>query len=67
MVPHVNATNCPFCGVVTDVPHNTQQGCIDALHDEIARMRQLLEQLRLNGPTHPDEPRPDAPADSGRA
>ena len=31
--------NCPFCGVATDVPHETQEGCIQALHAEIARMR----------------------------
>ena len=37
---------CPFCGVVTDVPHETQERCIRALHGEIARMRGLLEQVR---------------------
>jgi hypothetical protein len=37
---------CPFCGVVTQVPHDTQQGCIDALHAEIARMREVLETVR---------------------
>ncbi len=66
-MPHIHATNCPFCGVVTDVPHNTQQGCIEALHDEITRMRQLLEQLRPNGPVQPDGPHPDEPADPDRA
>jgi len=34
---------CPFCGVVSDTPHETQEGCIDALHAEIARTRQVLE------------------------
>ena len=66
-MPHMNATNCPFCGVVTDVPHNTQQGCIDALHDEITRMRQLLEHVRGNGPDDADEPHPDESDPSGRA
>jgi hypothetical protein len=37
---------CPFCGVSTTVPHETQQGCIDALHVEIARMRGILDHLR---------------------
>ncbi|HET9265628.1 MAG TPA: hypothetical protein VFO14_21435 [Vicinamibacterales bacterium] len=37
---------CPFCGVVADVPHETQEGCIQALHAEIARMRERLEQVR---------------------
>lgn len=39
----MNATTCPFCGLVTDRPHETQQRCIDALHAEIARMRGILE------------------------
>jgi hypothetical protein len=51
---------CPFCGVSTVVPHETQQGCIDALHDEIARMRGILDHLRplrsLN--PEPDDQRP---------
>lgn len=61
----MKATNCPFCGVVTDVAHNTQEGCIEALHDEILRMRQLLEQVRPPGPggaesvDDPDEDNPE--------
>jgi hypothetical protein len=35
--------NCPFCGVATDVRHETQQACIEALHAEIARTRRILE------------------------
>jgi len=27
---------------MTEVPHETQEGCIRALHEEIARMRALL-------------------------
>lgn len=42
----MNANACPFCGIVTDVPHETQQGCIDALHAEIARLREILETVR---------------------
>ena len=51
---------CPFCGVSTLVPHETQQGCIDALQDEIARVRGILNHLRplsaLN--SEPEDHRP---------
>jgi hypothetical protein len=59
---------CPFCDLVSAVPHHTQQACIDALREEIARTRQVLERrtassiaggvglLRLTG-------RPSAPSD----
>jgi len=43
---------CPFCGVVSDVRHDTQQACIDALHTEIARTRRVLK--------HVTEPLPPA-------
>jgi hypothetical protein len=36
---------CPFCGLATAVPHETQAGCIAALHAEISRMRGLLDHL----------------------
>jgi hypothetical protein len=56
---------CRFCGLSTDVPHETQQGCIDALHAEITRTRDLLETVKLvsennaeNGESHPN-PRSD--------
>ena len=53
---------CPFCGVATDVPHETQAGCIEALHDEIARMRGILDRSRpLGKPMSPL----DQPEDSG--
>jgi hypothetical protein len=42
-------TSCPFCGVGTDLPHDTQEACIAALHAEIARMRQVVD--RLNAPS----------------
>lgn len=38
---------CRFCGLSTDVPHETQQACIGALHAEIARMKELLEHIKL--------------------
>ena len=34
---------CPFCGVVTDSPHENQAGCLAALAEEIARLRSVLE------------------------
>ena len=33
---------CPFCGVATGVAHETQAQCIEALHLEIARTREML-------------------------
>jgi hypothetical protein len=41
----VKAAICPFCGIMSDVPHTTQEGCIEALQDEISRTRQVLEQV----------------------
>ena len=38
-------STCPFCGVVTETPHDTQEGCIEALHAEIARMRDVLSHV----------------------
>jgi hypothetical protein len=37
---------CPFCGVPSLVPHESQEGCIAALHAEIGRMRGILATLR---------------------
>ena len=37
---------CPFCGVATEVPHETQEGCIEALHGEIDRVRAILQNVR---------------------
>lgn len=52
-------TPCPFCGLLTGVPHETQQGCIDALTQEIARVRELLESIQPAGasqrPTKADD------------
>ena len=41
-----SAMNCPFCGVETEVPHDTQQACIQALQAEIVRVRSLLDHSR---------------------
>ena len=37
---------CPFCGVMTDSPHESQERCIAALHEEIGRMRGILATLK---------------------
>ena len=34
---------CPFCSVVSVVPHQSQQACIQALQSEIAQTRHVLE------------------------
>ncbi len=59
--PAITGRACPFCGVAADVPHETQEVCIEALHVEIARMRGVLDHLRplrsLNSTfDHPKEP-----------
>ena len=59
----MTATSCPFCGVGTDLPHETQEACIAALHAEIARMRLVVE--RLNVPCA-DDPQGDAPGSAPR-
>jgi hypothetical protein len=61
----MTALLCPFCGVVSDVPHQTQQACIDALHSEIARTRQILAHVTeplIGSAAHRDR-RPPAPGD----
>jgi hypothetical protein len=55
MVNKVRVIVCPFCGVTTDVPHETQEGCIAALHAEIARMREILEYVRVPGAESPPD------------
>jgi len=54
---------CPFCGVVTQTPHETQEGCIAALHAEIARVREVLSHVHSAQVPHPvldEEDGPDA-------
>ncbi len=49
---------CPFCGVVTETPHETQAGCIEALNAEIERMRAVLEHVHsaaVPGPPGDDD------------
>ena len=41
----MKAVVCPFCGILSDVPHETQEGCIRALQAEITRTRQVLESI----------------------
>jgi hypothetical protein len=42
----MRVTACPFCGVPTDVPHETQELCIAALHGEIALMRAMVRRVK---------------------
>jgi len=54
----MNTVICPFCGVVTDAPHETQEACIGALQTEIARTREILEKVTeppTAAPFHGDE------------
>lgn len=37
---------CPFCGIATGAPHETQQLCIEALHLEIDRTREIIGRRR---------------------
>lgn len=36
---------CPFCGTASDIPHETQEACIEALRAEVARTREVLEKV----------------------
>jgi hypothetical protein len=55
---------CPFCGVVTETPHERQEGCLVALAAEIARLRAVLEQVRsAEVPPPPDDPELDSEPD----
>lgn len=47
--------------MATDVPHETQEGCIAALHAEIGRMRGLLANLRPGGIQEATVAEPQAP------
>ena len=39
----MKAVLCPFCGMASELPHESQEGCISALHAEIQRTRRILE------------------------
>jgi hypothetical protein len=54
---------CPFCGVATPVPHETQAGCIAALQSEIGRVRGILAALKPAGA----DPLGEAPEDAAPA
>ena len=38
-------TVCPFCGVVSESAHDSQEACIRALQSEIERTRRVLIQV----------------------
>lgn len=40
------AESCPFCGASTDLPHDSQEACIAALQQEIARTREIVERVK---------------------
>ena len=42
----VYARKCPFCGLLDGSAHETQEACIEALHSEITRLRDILDQTR---------------------
>lgn len=46
MTSHSPPGVCPFCGLATAYPHESQEGCIQALQAEIDRMRHVLDQVR---------------------
>ena len=52
----MNLLSCPFCGVASDVPHETQERCIAALHAEITRLRGIVD--KVNKSAAPPEPPP---------
>lgn len=55
-------TVCPFCGLVVDGAHDSQQACIDALRAEITRTREVL--IRVGDSGHPEAPDlPESPAE----
>ena len=57
--------NCPFCGAMSDAPHHSQEACIEALNNEVRRMRALLERTRSTAvpvPSGEDDP-PDMPSE----
>lgn len=34
---------CPFCGLLSEVPHPSQSACIEALRLEVERTRRMLD------------------------
>ena len=37
---------CPFCGLPSALPHETQAVCIEALHHEIDKVRDILNHVK---------------------
>lgn len=58
-------TACRFCGVSAHLPHETQEACIAALHEELTRLREILHSMRmaLADPVSGNDPNPEARAD----
>jgi hypothetical protein len=40
-------TACRFCGVSAHLPHETDEACIAALHEELTRLREILHGMKL--------------------
>jgi uncharacterized small protein (DUF1192 family) len=47
--------------VLTNFPHDTQEACISALQDEIARVRAIVNRNKVDRVTAEPEQRADAP------
>jgi hypothetical protein len=45
--------SCPFCGANADLPHESQEACIAALQEEIARTREIVERVRPHADAAP--------------
>ncbi len=50
---------CPFCGVITQMPHENQQVCLEALTAEITRLRNVLEHSESTAVPTPAPPGDD--------
>lgn len=57
---------CPFCGLSSDVSHESQEGCIAALNAEISRMRDILKRLKPAGLPPSERDRSSDAARDGR-
>ncbi len=57
---------CPFCGIVTEAPHESQQACIDALHAEIDRVKLVVDCLQSAAVPLPAESPVEDTSDSAR-
>jgi hypothetical protein len=51
---------CPFCGLATNSPHETQGACIAALHAEISRVRKIVGSFKDDEPAETPELRDDS-------